>query len=469
MPVYQELVDFDDMITKLSNPPVIINDLPNDSEANKVQIQNIISTRFSTNLVSLLPSCRCGFTKGEFSSEEICPKCNTSVSCSIEDDIEPQLWVRKPDGVSKLISPIMLIMLRTRFKKGSFNVIQWLTNTNYKTDVKQPLVINKLLEVGIKRGYNNFVDNFDFIINYLFSLKDFRLAKNVPDLLYDFIIEHRNKIFFDYLPMPNKALLVIKDTATAIYIDGPTINAIDAIEMLVSIDKDFYNQTSKVKQNRTIKALCKLADYHEKDFKEKLYPKPGLFRKHIFGSRVIYAFRAVIVSITDHHNYDEVGIPWSIGITAFRQHLLNKLLKLGMEHNSAVGFLMSHVGVYNPLLDRLLQELVTDSRDGRIWLCLIRNPTMLQGSVQRVCATKFKTNPLDPTISMSDLICNAYNADYDGDALLCGIALDNEMADGWYPLAPHFNILQLDVPDKLSRNINLPAPNVVTIARWLED
>ena len=48
---------------------------------------------------------------------------------------------------------------------------------------------------------------------------------------------------------------------------------------------------------------------------------------------------------------------------------------------------------------------------------LDNKPSLMQGSAQLCRITKFKTNPNDQTVSMSDLIATAMNADYDGRSL----------------------------------------------------
>lgn len=373
MPVFQELVNFDQLIHQLKEAPIFINDIANESEEDKESIKSLITTRYSSDMISLLPSCNCGHTKGEFSIGVVCPECNTIVKSSIENDIEPIVWFRKPNGVSKLISPMILMMLKQRFKKSGFNVIQWLIDTTYRTNVKQPKVIDKIMATGIQRGYNNFVDNFDIIMSILFSIKEFPKPKNQTDYLEKLLKEKRDCVFCDYIPLPNKSLLVIEKTNVGIYVDTIIVEAVDAIKMLVSIDNSFYDQSQRVKENRTAKALCKLTDFYEKFNKSIIAGKTGLLRKHCLGSRTNFSFRAVISSITDKHNYDELYVPWGIGVTAFRYHLVNKLLKLGMDLNSSIGLLLSHVETYHPLLDKLLQELIDESPTKGIYCIGQRN------------------------------------------------------------------------------------------------
>jgi hypothetical protein len=303
-----------------------------------------------------------------------CPVCNTYVKSSLEEDIDSTIWFRSPIGVNKLINPILWIMLKQKFSKSGFNIIQWLCDTSYRPIVKQPQVlINKIVESGIQRGYNNFVNNFDTIMMYLFSLKEFKPLKGKIDYLQPLLAANRDCVFSDYIPLPNKSLLIIENTNVGVYVDPIIIDAVDAIEMLVSIDVNFHDQNPKVKENRTVRAIAKLCEFYEKFYRTNLAVKPGQFRKHIYGTRTNFSFRAVIASITDTHEYNEIHVPWGIGLTAFRPHLVNKLMNLGMDVNSAVGMLLGHVEKYHPLLDQLLQELIDEAKDKSIWCIIQRN------------------------------------------------------------------------------------------------
>lgn len=454
------------IFSQLSEPPIIINDLINNSEEDKEAIKELVTTRYSSDMITLLPSCRCGISKGEFSVGVKCTYCNTTVKSTIENDIEPTIWFRKPYGVNTLISPIIWNMLKARFKKSGFNIIQWLTDTTYRASVKQPTVVNKIVEAGIQRGYNYFVDNFDKIMSYLFSLKDFR--KDGVDYLQILLQEYRHLVFSDYIPIPNKSLLIIEKTNVGVYVDPIIVKAVDAIEMLVSIDKNFHDQNPRVKENRTAKAISKLGDFYESFNKTNLSPKSGQFRRHIFGTRTNFSFRAVISSQTGTHKYNTIEVPWGVGLTAFRPHLINKLLKMGMDLNSSIGLLLGHVEKYHPTLDKLLNELLAEAGPRGITVLLQRNPSLLQGSALRKTISRFKIDPTDHTIGLSILTVKPLNADFDGDAVNCSIALDHFMADKWYSLEPMFNLLQLSKPGEISGNIGIPKPEISSISSWLQ-
>jgi hypothetical protein len=415
MPVITQLDSIEHDFHTLSSPPIFINDLIAHTEDDRHYIQRLISTEFTSDMISLLPSCQCGKTKSQYALGEICQYCGTEVKSSVEQDIETLVWFRKPDGCSKLISPVALIMLKDRFKKSGFSVIEWLMNTNYRPKVKSPdKILESILRAGIQRGFNYFIENFHNIVTFLFSLDAYK-PKKWTDVVEDedlkkLIYEQPDRIFSDYLPLPNKSILIIEKNSLGTYVDPIIIQAIDAILMLVGIDKDFYDKRSIVKQNRVATALCKLCEFYEAFFGQ-VQAKAGHFRRHLYGTRANYTFRAVITSITGDHDHEGIEVPWGVGLTAFEPHLLNKLLRYGFDLNSAKGMIYGHVRKYHPLLDRFLKELVSEARDGKIVILSGRNPTLLQGSILRGYISKFKTDPLDESIGFPVTLVRPPNAD----------------------------------------------------------
>lgn len=411
MPIYQELINFNEMFYQLKEPPIIINDLPNTTEDEREYIKQLITTRYSSDMLSILPSCQCGQTRGEFEVRYECPECKTIVKSQIDEDIEPLVWFRRPKDVAPLMNPIVFTMLRHRFKKSGYEIMNWLTDTTYTTDRKQPTVLNNILATGIQRGYNYFVENFDTVMDVLFSIKDFKLKRGKRDYLRELIGIYRHQIFSDYIPLPNKSLLVIENTNVGRYVDNTIVAGIDVISSIASIDRKFINHHVRVRENRTAKCISRLGVFYETFISKNVSPKPGLFRKHIFGSRTHFSFRAVITSLTKAHAYNEIHIPWGVGVTVLRDHLLSKMLKLGYALNDAIGILHGHVHNYNVMLDQFMKEIIAESPKGSLVCILQRNPSLLQGSAQRMNITHVKTDPNDNTIGMSILCVRAPNAD----------------------------------------------------------
>lgn len=413
MPIVQQLINNNALFSNLKNPPLIINDILNTTAQDREYIDRLIMTTYSSDMVSILPSCKCGVTKGEYSRTMICEQCKTPVTASIENTIEPLVWFRKPIGVEKLLSPIIWIMLEDRFSKGKYSILRWLTDTSYSpiAHVNKPTaLLSKMEEDGIKRGYNYFVQNFFKIIDYLLNLKDFKPKRGTVDYLPMLLEANKDVLFSDYIPLLNKSLLIIEKTSFATYIDTTVPMALDAIEMLVSIDKDFHDQTGPIKENRTARAMYMLScRFFHTYFKNIVSKKSGLLRHYLGGSRFDFSARAVISSITDEHRYDDIEIPWGVGLVIFRPMLINKLIKKNnMLINDAIGMLLSHTGIYHPLLDQYLREIIAETKEGRYPVIINRFPSLLQGSIQKVYIPRVKTDPSDLTLGLSILITSAY-------------------------------------------------------------
>ena len=374
MPVYQQLVDFNTVFSNLPTEPIILNDLANSTEEEKAKIRDLIQVRYTGDMLSMLPTCSCGETTGEHAVGLVkCDTCHTYVKAAVDEEIEPIVWMRAPEGVLKLVNPVIWIMLRKRLYRSGFDVLQWLCDKTYTANVKQPAIVSIIQKTGLERGYNNFILNFDEYVTKLLSLPGYKVKRNQTDLLWELIRRNRHAIFSDYLPLPNKSLLVIEETNVGIYIDPTIVGALDAIEIVTGIDSPTSIHSIRVKENRAVKAVSKLAQFYLSYFKGSLGGKPGVFRRHVYGSRTHFCFRAVIISLTGAHRHDEIHTPWGVGVTAFRPHLINKLMKMGFELNAAIGFLNGHVSTYHPMIDHLLQELIEESPSKRIPVLMQRN------------------------------------------------------------------------------------------------
>lgn len=419
MPIVQRILSYDECFHTLSEPPILINELSINTDEERQQVEDLIVSRYTTDFISLLPTCRCGATKGKFSLGTNCNVCNTKVTSVIEDEVQSVVYFKRPEGVSKILNIIILMMLKDRFTKTGFDIIQWFMDTNYNPHIKSPKIMQKLEESNLPRGYNNFIENFDIILDFLFDLKALQPAKKQFKNLRELIRDNKDKIFSDYLPLPNKSLLIIEDTDIKTYVVSNILKAKDAIHILVSIDKDLYDQTSRFKENRVAKALNKLAEFYYSFFKNIIGKDVGQLRKHIFGTRVNFSFRAVIGSITEPHHYQDMYIPWAIGLTVLEPHIINKLIKIGYSLNGAKSLILGNIERYNELLDKLMIELIDEAPDRGIATLLLRNPSLLSGSIQRVFIVRVKKDPRDKTISFSDLITKSFNADFDGKLHCC--------------------------------------------------
>lgn len=385
MPLFQELLNLDQVFHNSQTEPIIVNDLCSKTEDDRDYFNNLVKQTFTSDVISVMPRCQCGELKGEYRSGEVCDICGTPVKQSIENDINPTVWFRRPSSVEKLINPIVFIMLNQRFTKSKFKVIQWLIDKNYGTGIKRPPSVEQLVQMQIPRGYNSFVQNFDGIMEFLFNHDDFTIKRatvgflvgmldfpeGTIDPLKELIRVNRDKLFSDYIPILNRSLFVLDLHATGKYLDPTTIDIKDALNTMLSIDQDYYDKTPAVIENRTAKILIMLTDYYETLLQKNISAKEGLTRQHGYGTRSNLAFRAVITSHEAIHDHDEIWVPWCVGLTTFQLLVLNRLMneKLpygGMTHNEAIGFIYQHIYKYHPLLDEILKDIVANFPGGSI-------------------------------------------------------------------------------------------------------
>ncbi len=416
MPVIAEVVDHDELYERLvaqGIEPIIINDLPSTTEADKERIKELTITQLSSDTISIVPTCGgtvCNqATRGKYNLGKTCPICGNVVRSTIEDSARSLLWLRAPEGVERLINPIALNFLSSYFSKGQYDAIAWLTDSAYSPTGRMQPEIEKLMRLNHTRDLNYFTENFDRILEDLIDIFPEKPQKPHSELR-EWVRDNRKALFPKKIPLPSKNLFIMDKTIVGIYMELSIQEALDTIYHFVSIDRDFHDRTPRVIMNRTARGLLRQAKFYHSYLGTNFQPKPGHFRRQVYGSRSNWAARAVIVSETGRHKYDEVGVPWRIAVPMFQHHLMGKLMRHGYIFNDALEYVLSHVGVYDPLIHQFLDEIFQEFPGGRGPVMILhRNPTLLQGSAQRYFAY-LKTDPTDPCISMSILTVVAPNA-----------------------------------------------------------
>lgn len=431
----------------------------------------MIYTQYEGDTLNIVPTCECGDTRGRYNVGVVCEKCGTTVMAVTERPLESVLWIAPPKGVHKLINPRAWHILNKSLTHNGVRLLEWLCNPTMQMPPNPPKAARKLQSLNIERGLNYFYENFDEIIAVFFEHGLFSGTRSQKTDLELFIRKYRNEIFCDHLPIPSKLGFITEKSGNRTYAD-PTIKlAVDAIRTISDVENSPIPYSHKQIQARAVQVLTSLSDYYESFISEELGKKPGRLRKHIYGSRLHFTFRAVISSLSDNHVYDEIHLPWSVAVMVYQAHLVSLLRKLGPEWTprKCVGFLREHTLRHHPLLESLFEQLIAESPYGGLPIILNRNPTLMRGSIQALRVTHVKPDPSIHSISMSVLCLVAPNADFDGDALNGMLVLDHKQWEYLRRLAPHHGVLDLTRPRTLSRNIKIPAPVVATIGNWMHE
>ncbi len=409
-----------DFVSSATASAIVLNDLDDSSEEQRSQINRTIYT-IQGDVFSNIPSCECGETTDAYNLGVKCGQCGTIVRRKIEAKLEPLVWIRAPNNVRPFMNPKFWQMLTEWFSKSGFSVLHYLTDPRYEghgktNDQNKSRIVTDLQNRDITgRGWNYFHDNFDKIVEALFTLASVRKAgKKQADYepLYQLIKKERNSVFTQYLPMPNKALLVIEESDGRKKREKNIDLVINAMRLMTGIDVETKITTQKSREVRVVRVLDYLSDFY-KDFDKANAAKEGIWRKHVMGTRSHFASRCVISSLTGDHQYFELHFPWGAAVAMLRYHILNKLeRKTNWNSLKAINFLNKHALEYHPLLDEIMQELIKETPYEGIPVIHTRNPVLGYGSTQLMFITKVKTDVEDNTVGTSILAVVPWNLDF---------------------------------------------------------
>lgn len=424
MGTFLQVADYDRDFSAMKKQALVINDMPEFTEEDRDRITKAIFSKFATDLLSNIPSCDCGHVTREYNYGVFCTKCFTVVKDQLDEDLEAMTWIRAPSGVKGLVIPLVWTMLTQRFTWSGVNYIQYYSDVYYKPPKHQLAKHEHYLRgLPVKRGLNSFIDNFDKIIEYLFSLPPFRSTRGKGkvgrDFLKLFLSLNRNKIFPKHIPVPHRSLLVVEDSrdgGASVYMDDLTPKAIDAARCMAGIDT--ATRTGEIttnihlRESRAVRCVSSYASFHYDVCTKRMAKKEGYLRKQAFATRGHFTFRTVVSSITKPHHYRQIEIPWGVGVSLFSIHLQNKLFKLGFTPNEAHEFLNTHAAKYHPLLDELFKQLIRESGHPLgISATVNRNPSLKRGSIQSVYIGTIKPPGGDNTTGLSILIIRRMNCD----------------------------------------------------------
>jgi DNA-directed RNA polymerase subunit beta' len=156
-------------------------------------------------------------------------------------------------------------------------------------------------------------------------------------------------------------------------------------------------------QKRPLKSL---ADY--------LKAKQGYFRFNLLGKRVDYSGRSVIVVGPDLE-LDQCGLPKHMALELFRPFVISKLVKRELAYNIRGAGRLIEEGI--PEVWAILEEVI----DGKHVL-LNRAPTLHRQGIQAFRPVLIEGN----AIQLHPLVCQAFNADFDGDQMAVHVPLSEE-------------------------------------------
>ena len=486
MGIHFKFLSYDRLFENTTDRKIVVNDVKfNDSDF----IMDILYS-VREDEIDFVPTCECGKTKGFL--YDTCTYCGSKV-VNIFDITNPIIWIRKLDNNLPFLNITFYTMLKDilkhskRGKTKKYDYVRWLCDTSYRvSDV--PLYLKNIEVILGERTYHNFISKLDKILIFLSNHQSIKLSKSKSKTLSKLIkaySEDRDKLLSNYIPLINKRLLVMNITSSKYKYTLPILsNVINIVRTPLSLDKSLMSEQryNSLAGKYTVRILSELSNLFEEYNDSKLSGKKKLVRKHIFGTRSHFTFRTVVTTLSTGYDYDEIHVPYVIGLVVFRPHLINKLLSnTNLSYRDINKLLIDSILKPNKLVTKYLNELIQDSKfktvSGKKGIPTIvnRNPTLLQGSSQLVYITKFKDDPYDKTAGVNIMVFRAMNADTDGDQLNFIPLLDNQMVEGFKDnpgeeganlLSPHRNIIDLDI-SKVNGYLYLNPNTAVSITNFL--
>lgn len=420
MAVTQNLISLDAYFRSIPGQKELINNLPYFSKKASEKLDNMLMTIYDhTDILSTKPRCDCGKLQGRYLVGKDCPDCGTTCK-EFFDKVYPQLWMRSLDPKYRFLNPTFWLMVSSTITKfRTIDALRWLTDTRYNPNMlKIPDELYAIRDNVLdgQRNYHHTMSKLPDILRFLATIPKNKNTskKKIFESLLDMYYKYQDVLFSEYMPILNKKLFVIETTSKGKYVNiisADTIDVVKTWQKLCSQEKITETQLS----NTTGAVVSKLAGLYLAHYGKFVVSKNGIFRKNIYGAKSHFAFRCVVVSLSGPHRLDEITAPWIVGLTTFRPHVLNRLVKKGYPYKQASMKIFRAANKFDPEIYQILEDLIKESPNGRgIPTIVQRNPSLKTGSALKLYLTKFRDDPNNFTLGISTLVVKCENCDFDG-------------------------------------------------------
>ncbi|MDQ1329534.1 MAG: DNA-directed polymerase subunit beta, partial [Candidatus Poribacteria bacterium] len=151
-----------------------------------------------------------------------------------------------------------------------------------------------------------------------------------------------------------------------------------------------------------------------KSLSDMLKGKPGRFRQNLLGKRVDYSGRSVIV-VGPELKMNQCGLPRKMALELFKPFIIRKLQEKG--YSTTIKSAKKMAEKASPEVWEALEEVIAEHP-----IILNRAPTLHRLGIQA-----FQPILVDgKAIMIHPLVCNAFNADFDGDQMAVHVPLSAE-------------------------------------------
>lgn len=388
----------------------------------------IFSTRYGQGLSDLNPyvdryKCECGHLKSRVNHDMECPLCHTKVKY-VSDNYEYFGWLSLRDNYYiihpnfyKSIEYLFGSATKTEKEKHSklYNIIKYaglVDQEGHDMELEETPADQPFYGIGMIDFHNR----FDEIMDY------YHQKYPNKSQYYDDIMEHRDKIFIQSIPVFTTHLRPcdIKDNNTMYF---EPINAMyNIMNKLVSeINKNntMFSRKKKPKNQLLFDLQCKYGELYT-EIEAILSGKKGTLRS-LIGGRYNFSSRSVIAQ-KPYLRIDQVSLPYTELVITQQQKIIN-ILERTYKISPAEAYdiwykAQSHrdervAEIIQALIDSTPIDPDTGKPQG-IPILLNRNPTINYGSILQMFCTEMNNTF---TIGIPLQILKLLAADFDGDVL----------------------------------------------------
>lgn len=370
-------------------------------------------------------TCGCGVYWGRSKIGERCPTCGVEIGFSSLRRTK----FAKIELPFPVMNPIMFYLILRAGKVTIGNVINGIifddsvigfyynTKTKKYIKVKQPTIEDE--EVEIPEGVTLYSGSAG-----IYELVKFESEKNMEtNEAWRFVNENLDKFFMsnvivcppEFRPVSKTKDVQMRDKMNEFYM------TIINFSLMLKNDVSTYENTEIQMINfRNLQRY--VFNFYEYIF-SKFSKKTGLIRGSILGKRIDFSARAVICPDPELQ-LDECSLPYIMVLELFKLNIVNRLLEMKnfdnqkfVRYDPTIDYVNDCIKMNNLILLDVAKEITKEKL-----VTLNRQPTLHR---MGLLSFKIKVNT-EPVIKIHPLVCEPYNADFDGDQMAAYISLYDE-------------------------------------------
>ncbi|HEX8026539.1 MAG TPA: DNA-directed RNA polymerase subunit beta', partial [Candidatus Limnocylindrales bacterium] len=192
-----------------------------------------------------------------------------------------------------------------------------------------------------------------------------------------------------------------------------------APEIIIRNEKRMLQEAcdALIDNGRRGRAIAGTGNHRLKSLSDMLKGKQGRFRQNLLGKRVDYSGRSVIV-VGPELKLHQCGLPKKMALELFKPFVMRQLVEKGFAHN--IKSAKRIVERVRPEVWDVLEEVIKDHP-----VLLNRAPTLHRLGIQAFMPILVEGS----AIQIHPLVCQAFNADFDGDQMAVHVPLSTAAQD----------------------------------------